>query len=378
MTKKVTWNHRPIHIYMSSNPAAHTFLQKLHESHITIRHLKVKEKGISFEVSKAALPTIRKLRRKYHIHLRIRYVNQEDILRIDRATIIGLFLLIMIPLFASQWVWQVQVESDIPELRVSVEKTLKGELGLNPPFTRKSLPDDMTIRQLLLEKHRDLAWVHIQKSGGQISFVPQKAPELVELPDGNQKPMHLIATKSGVITHFDIESGIRKVLPNTTVYEGDVLVSGVIQKGDEYEAIGAKGAVYADYWLECSFSVPRTVELVGQESTKWQLLLKWVHKDAFTAQYYDEVALPDYLSSFVKIVADQNTQNYKQTITKDKVKEIVIPLLHQKILQALPPNTLIKKENLLHVQFENDTVKGKVLFLINENIAKSQPVNQGE
>lgn len=378
MTKKVTWNHRPIQIYMASNPTAHIFLHKLHESHITIRHLKVKEKGISFEVSKAALPTIRKLRRKYHIHLRIRYVNQEDILRIDRSTIIGLFLLIMIPLFASQWVWQVQVESDIPELRVSVEKTLQKELGLNPPFTRKSLPDDMTIRQLLLEKHRDLAWVHIQKSGGQISFVPQKAPELVELPDGNQKPMHLVATKSGVITHFDIESGIRKVLPNTTVYEGDVLVSGVIQKGDEYEAIGAKGAVYADYWLECSFSVPRTVELVGQESTKWQLLLKWVHKDAFTAQYYDEVALPDYLSSFVKIVADQNTQNYKQTITKDKVEEIVIPLLHQKILQALPSNTLIKKENLLHVQFENDTVKGKVLFLINENIAKSQPVNQGE
>lgn len=378
MNNKMYFNQRPIHIRMATHPQSLTFLQKIHEANITIKHLKVKDQHTTFQVSRAALPIIRKLRKKYRVKLRIQYANQQDILRIDFVTIVGLLLFLIIPIFASQWIWQVKVESDSPELRVSLEKTLQQELALRPPFIKQSLPDDMAIRQVLLEKHRDLAWVHIQKSGGHIVFVPQKAPELVELPDTKKEPMHLIAAKSGVITHFDIDSGIRSVSPNMTVYEGDLLVSGILTSGNSYTVIGASGSVYADYWLECTFSIPRTVEFVGQETREWHVLFKWMHKDVFQTQYYDEVALPSFLSSFVKVVLEQKTQTVEQQITEDKVTDIVVPLLHQKILQSLPQNTLIKKENLLHVEIDDDTVKGKVLFLINENIAKPQPVNQGE
>lgn len=378
MTKKWMFNYRPVYIRIPVHPRAHMFLQQLHEAHITIRHLKITDVYIYFEVSRNTLPVIRKLRNRHGIRLRIRYISQQDILRLDSITFIGLLLLIAIPIFASQWMWQVEVESNMPELRVRLEKTLQQELAMQPPFRKKALPDDMKLRQILLEKHRDLAWVHIQKQGEYIKFIPQQAPELIKLPNNNQQPMHLVAAKSGVITHFDIESGVRTVSPNTTVYEGDMLVSGVITSGDSYKAIGAKGAVYADYWLECSFSIPRVVTLVGQEAKEWQILFKWAHKDAFKTQYYDEVPLPNMISPFVKIVSEQTTKTVKQQITKEKIPELVMPLLHQKILQTLPPNTLVKKQNLLHVQIDDDTVKGKVLFQINENIAKTQPVNQGE
>jgi len=378
MTKKIRFNHRPVYIRIPTNPHAHSFLQQLHEAHITIRHLKVTDQYIDFEVSRNTLPIIRKLRRKYRIRLRIRYTAGQDILRLDGVTLIGLLLLIIIPIFASKWMWQVQVESNSPELRVRIEKTLQQELAMHPPFWKKTLIDDMKLRQKLLEKHRDLAWVHIQKQGGSIKLIPQQAPELVKLPTENQQPMHLVATKSGVVTSFDIESGVRAVSPNTTVHKGDLLVSGVITSGEPFKTIGAKGAVYADYWLECSFSVPRAVTLVGQEKKKWHVLFKWVHKNAFKTEYYDEVSLPSSISPFVKIVEEQTTKESKQQISKEKVSELIMPLLHQKVLQALPPNTLVKKQNLLHVQIDDDTVKGKVLFQINENIAKPQPISQGE
>ena len=67
------------------------------------------------------------------------------------------------------------------------------------------------------------------------------------------------------MTHFVISSGERRVLPNTTVYEGDTLVSGVITVGDKFIPIGASGEVYADYWLETEFTIPRKVQLYFSE-----------------------------------------------------------------------------------------------------------------
>lgn len=378
MRKKLLLNYRPLYIQMAPHPDAHIFLQQLHEARITVRHLKMTEKGMTFEVSRAALPTIRRLRKKLRVKLRFRYAENDEILRIDGVAILGLIMLICIPFFASQWVWQIEVESEIPELRVSLEKTLQQELAMSTPFQRKSLPDDTMLRQVLLEKHRDLAWVHIKKSGGHVAFVPLKAPQQVELPNDNDKAMHLIARKSGVITHFDLESGERRVSLHTTVYEGDVLVSGVMGSEEEYVVIGAKGAVYADYWLECSFVVPRKVQLLGQQSRQYRFLVKGMHKDAFEAQYYEEVNLPSFLSPYVKIASEQITETYENTITEENANQIILPLLHEKILQSLPEKTLIKKENLLHLEFDDDTVKGKVLFLINENIAKPLPVDRGE
>lgn len=55
---------------------------------------------------------------------------------------------------------------------------------------------------------------------------------------------------------------------NDTAYEGDVLVSGVLESGTDQVFVGAKGEVYADYWLECSFKIPTkiTVETLQQKA----------------------------------------------------------------------------------------------------------------
>lgn len=374
----ISLNYRAVSIRMPVNSRTHAFLQQLHANHIIIRHIKVKNDEIQFEVSKAALPIIKKLRRKYKVPLRIRYVRYDDILRLDRTTFFGLLLLIVIPLWASSWIWQIQVNSELPELRVRLEQTLEQQLLMKPPFRKKYVADDMKIRQMLLEKHRDLAWVHIEKTGSHMLFTPQRAPEVIQLPVDDSEPVNLIASKNGVVTHFDIDKGIRAVVPNTTVYKGDLLVSGVLTVGDTWKAIGANGAVYADYWLESSFTMPRIVQLVGQQSRAWHILLNGVHTEQFHRQYSQEIALPHFLASFVKVVSVQTTTVEEQQITEENMTKLVIPLLQQKALQLLPPNTKIKKQNLLHVQIDDDTVRGKVLFLINENIAKKQSIDQGE
>ena len=48
------------------------------------------------------------------------------------------------------------------------------------------------------------------------------------------------------------------------------------------------------------------------------------------------------------------------------------------MIRSLPLKSTIKNEKLLHVTTDDDTVKGKVLFLVNENIAQPRPIDQGE
>lgn len=74
--------------------------------------------------------------------------------------------------------------------------------------------------------------MHIEKHGGRVILRPQESPKQTKIT--NEKlASHLVATKSGVITHFNIQNGERKISVNDTAYEGDVLVSGVIESGTD-------------------------------------------------------------------------------------------------------------------------------------------------
>ena len=123
-----------------------------------------------------------------------------------------------------------------------VEKVIDEKLKLDDPMLKRKLVSDFEIRQTIMEEIRDLSWVHIIKKGSSITIVPQLAPINENKKNKSDGLYHLIAAKSGVITHFNITSGERRVTPNMTVYKGDVLVSGVITVGeDEYIAVGASG-----------------------------------------------------------------------------------------------------------------------------------------
>ncbi|UZM98414.1 hypothetical protein OL548_27745 [Lysinibacillus sp. MHQ-1] len=50
----------------------------------------------------------------------------------------------------------------------------------------------------------------------------------------------------------------------------------------------------------------------------------------------------------------------------------------KKVIRSLPAKSIIKKENLLQAKWGNGTVEGKVLFLVNENIASPIHGLQGE
>ena len=223
-----------------------------------------------------------------------------------------------------------------------------------------------------MEHFREFSWIHITKMGSHVTIAPQLAPKIEQIEKANEK-QHLIASNSGVITHFEIERGIRQVEQNMTVYRGDTLVSGVLVRDEDVFVVGAAGEVYADYWLETTFSIPKKIEIEVLDDYGWEYTVDW---GQIAASWEQKSIEP--LKYFIQYLPYRMLHKKTEKINEDDIENFILPLLHEKMLRSLPLKSTIKSEKLLHVYADDDTVKGKVLYLVNENIAKPHPIHQGE
>ncbi|MEO4052242.1 sporulation protein YqfD [Solibacillus sp. CAU 1738] len=365
------FNYRRIRVTVQKDDRMHELLQYLHSHHVTIRHVQTKKETLQFEISSNKLHVLRQARRKYRLKLKLRYTAPDVLLQKQLTTFIGLLCLWIVPIVCNEWMWTIDVHAETPEKKVAVERLLKNEF--TAPLLKRGLPSDTEVRQLIMQEFREFSWVHVSKIGSKMTITPQLAPENIVKAEKDAY-YHLVAGNSGVITHFNITSGERKVTPNTTVYTGDTLVSGVIAQGDNYLIVGAVGEVYADYWLETDFTVPSTVKYEVVTAEDWKVT--FFDKSPETA--LKKIQLPSWLDPYIQIAEVETRQQIVETLTEENLESRILPLLHEKMIQSLPAKSRIKKENLLHVTFEDGKVKGKVLFLVNENIAKRYPIDQGE
>ncbi|MGE7023471.1 sporulation protein YqfD [Solibacillus cecembensis] len=365
-------NGRLLYISLKQGNASSSFIQYLKSHQVPLYNIRFKKQEITFSVSHFHLPTIREARRNYHVKLKIRYATPNRILQKDVVSIVGLLFLLVIPVVFSQFVWKIDVEASTVELEDEVYQYLTEELAIQVPVRSGQFIDDYLLRQQLMERFREFSWIHITKQGSHIIVAPQLAPKL-STPKKTTQKQHLIASNSGVITHFKISSGVRKVAPNETVYKGDTLVSGVLERDGTNFVVDAQGEVFADYWLESTFSIPRQVTLNVLVDYGWEYKWNW---EQLQNAWQEQSIKP--LKTIVTYEPYRSFEQKTEQIDEDEIDTFVLPLLHEKMIRSLPLKSTIKNEKLLHVTTDDDTVKGKVLFLVNENIAQPRPIDQGE
>lgn len=148
-----------------------------------------------------------------------------------------------------------------------------------------------------------------------------------------------------------------------------MLATGVLVQGDKTAVVGADGAVYADYWVEYSFSLPQIIgyRLQGQETVEFSFNFPW--------QPQEEKWSP---KSFIQTERHANEKTGQLELSEGMEETVIIPLLKNKFLSESLSKAIIQDEKVLHVSFDNDKVSGTVLFLINDNIAVKRPISRGE
>lgn len=178
---------------------------------------------------------------------------------------IGPILLIIILYILSSFIWFIEIEG-LDTLVLSDVLVAASEAGLNVGVWKSTL-EPRQIERILMNKLDKTAWVGIEIQGTKAII---RLVEKVVIPPEDLRPCHLIAEKDGIITEIIVLEGKGMVKKGQTVKKGDLLISGLVELGEEesadeknngfllYKPVKAKGIVRGKTWYEAYAEVPLT------------------------------------------------------------------------------------------------------------------------
>ena len=349
------------------------FLSKLAVSGSKVIQLSHLGEVAYFHTDSKGVKTIRQYRRQYGVKAKIIEMTGNQ----DASSIISSYhflLACLIPFVASLFLWSVEVETTMPEVSERIEVKLE-KASIIPFKPRLLLPDESEIRQLLMLDDPSLSWVRFKRVGSKLTVIPMLSPLLNEAAVGKTKPSNLVAKTSGVLTRFELTRGERVGRIHQTVRKGELLATGILEQGDKKTVVGAEGAVFANYWVEYSFSMPKKVmfQFQGDEVIDINFHPPW-KKNASNSN--EENLLANW-RLFSKTRYTKEIDG-KFELAEGMEETVLVPLLKNKLLSETFSNAVIVDKNVLHVTFDNDKVSGTILFLINDNIAVKKPISQGD
>ena len=117
----------------------------------------------------------------------------------------------------------------------------------------------------VLPELKDLCWLAVNVRGCRAYVQVRervRAPERVN----ESEPTNVIAAKAGLVTKVRALDGEKRVLPGTSVQQGQLLIAGVVDTGGTEKPsvttrfLAGKGEVWARTWYDLTVRVPLTYE----------------------------------------------------------------------------------------------------------------------
>lgn len=353
-------DYRRLRMTFSDSLEAHRFLNALRKASVKLYNVSVQEQLVMCEISWHDLRKVRRIRRRFRVRLELIREHVRPIFQLNGRTLFGLLVLFIVPFLNQFYTWGMEVRADTIERQVEVERLLE-EIAF--PVRTSILPSEHQLRQQLLLRLDDVAWVHIEKDGAKLKVAVEEAPKIKD--DQVEVGRALIAKQGGVVTHYMIESGLKQFALNEVVEKGTVLVTGQSQMPDAtMKAVPVRGKVFVDFWRTVTFTMPRAVKLSQQSEVRWTMG-KLGKNEIVKRELLQWEWLPDW-ANIRQVAAEQENI---VILDERQLDSLLLPLLQQKVFTSLSEDATIRSEKLLHVTFDNDTVKGQVLYLVNENVA---------
>ncbi|MBM4762335.1 sporulation protein YqfD [Bacillus sp. B15-48] len=371
------------------------YLNQLTRSGILIWNVKKHgEDVITFHIKAVDVKKLRGPARKSEVKVRfIERVGGPFFLRrmwTNSGFLAGTLAFIVIIMVLSNMVWGIEINGASPATEHQIRKELK-EMGIiigKPQFTLDNVD---VIQRELTDNVKALTWVGVELRGTIYHF------QVVEKEDPDKpktyEAQNLVATKKATIVRMFVEEGEKVVAINDTVQPGQLLVSGLIGKEDEKKAVAARGEILGETWYKSQVELPleTTFQVFsGEEKRKYSLNVGELSIPfwGFNKHEYKEFEMEETTQQLKMLSWELPLAMTKKTIrereevnrnyTKEEAIERAINLARKDIKNQLPEDATIKGEEILHQSLNNGKVKLSILFQIIEDIAKSQPIIQGD
>ncbi|WP_186575749.1 sporulation protein YqfD [Aquibacillus kalidii] len=319
-----------------------------------------------------------------------------------KPLIIGLVLSLLFVTYLSNMVWSVNVKGVNSEIQKKIENQLD-EYGIQPGALKFNIGSPGEIQQKLLNDIPELLWVGVTEKGTTYHL---EGVEKTIVEEGEKlSPRNLVAKKEGVIVEYYISKGQPMIKINDVVKKGDLLVSGELgksqeeedkeedKKGTKKQLVAAEGEIIAKTWYKSNVTIPLETNyevLTGDNKKKYYLRFGdfMVPVWGFKSPEYKEIQLEasdrsvnffkwELPISFVKQTIHEK-EKVKEKRTKDEAKAAAIKQAKKELQQKLGKDAEITFGKVLQESMESGKVKLTLSFDVLEDIAKSQPIVQGD
>ena len=176
--------------------------------------------------------------------------------------------------WSSFFIWDFEVEGNENISQQEILRALeKNGIGFG---TYGFSVDSSELRNYMLLEIPELSYIAVNVKGCRAYVQVRErvaAPEIID----KKKPGNTIAKKDALVTAVQPWDGEKQVLPGTTVKEGQLLISGVVQNnysGVRY--LRGMGKVYGRTWYQLECRIPLTVRkktYTGAEKTRRALVI---------------------------------------------------------------------------------------------------------
>lgn len=191
-----------------------------------------------------------KILKKYGLPFIIaRYKNRYGI-------VLGIILFFVFLQFMSGFIWNIDVEGN-KKISDNEILTVCNQLGICKGTKKSKINTIYSAQQILLE-NENLAWcsLNIENCNLTVNVTEVKKKEQCE------KFSNLIATDDGIVEKIDVTSGNVLVKVGQEIKQGDILVSGIIEKADETLFLASKGQIFVKQTKEFEYKEKYTQEKV--------------------------------------------------------------------------------------------------------------------
>ncbi len=305
--------------------------------------------------------------------------------------ILGVVTLFVMLWYASTHIMGITVfgntRTDMQTILSSLE-----ECGLSLGIKTSEINND-SIRNKMMSKNNDLAWVGINSSGSRVYI---EIVERIEKEIGVDKEgvaCNIVASKDGEIEKIEVREGQTLTKIGSGVRRGDVLVSGIVDNSSYgFRYVQARGEVYAKTKYSKTRCYPLNyAENVSTGRVKRRYIISVLN---FKLPLYFKSSPPYDMYSYTNNVneyripidiipslfiqredfAEETSENKSRTSAE--ALETGVSELTNELKNELNNGVKILEENISHTLTEHGEVKVTVELICSENIAETSVIEK--
>ncbi|MDO5348429.1 MAG: sporulation protein YqfD [Lachnospiraceae bacterium] len=374
------------------------FLNLCNSRGIPIWGLEYRNGGYEFCMTLDGFWQVRPLVRKSQVRLRIKKrVGLPFFLQRNRSRVgFGAgFLLFFILLYGmSLFIWDIQVEGNRRYTYEMITDYLNTrEITWGMP---KANIDCEALEASLRDYFPEITWAAARISGTRLLIAVKENEVMSHIPEKDETPCDLVASKPGVISEIIVRQGKAQVKAGDQVEAGQVLISGSIPIYDDsgqiqsVRQVRADGDVTADteYAFSQQFPLVHTVEAdtggrkYGLRVTagKWSAVLllpsdpeeTWVYQ---TNEYQAKIFSSFYLPVYWGTIIGKEVDRYEAFYTKSEIQQ-VSEGIYQNFVKNLSEKGVQIIENDVKILEDESVCRMEGVLRTRESITQVQRITE--